>query len=1151
MKKLVKILALITILSAGIAQAANFTIGGQVSGFVGTGFTSLKLQNNGGDDLTISANGSFTFATSLADGSAYNVTVLTQPGSFAPPEICTVSNGSGTLNGANVTNVMVNCERKLGTINNVPAATLLLPYFEVDTSSPNGMRTVFTVGNSASTEVVTHVQFWTDRGVPTFGFNISLPGYGVAEVDLYTIFATGALPSSSSSVSGCPALLPPAAIPNATLLDYRNAHTGNAVSLAGGNCMGSAQTDGHVRGYVTVDAVNSCSATMTDGTGYFAAGGTGIASNQNVLWGEYSISSTANGLAYGNTLVHIEADGASALTTTSGNHTFYGRLANVNATAVDNREALPQEYFARYQLQGTIDGTKAIVWRDTPGSRTAFACASPPAAISNQGVVAFDYQENPATSLVAVKIPYSTQLVDLEDTTKATIPYDLGFVNYSLGLTTPVGGFTDGSLNQGYVAHVLTGGTFRAGQGSSWPIWPLAQGSSLASNISSAECEDGIDNDADGNIDFPADAGCFSASSQTENPECGDGIDNADADTLADFGSDPDCLSSQDTTEDDGFNNACSDGVDNDGDGLIDWPADAGCANPSDQSEKFNSQCDDGIDNETPTPDGLIDFPTDPGCSSAQDNNETNPQCVDGADNDGDMLTDFPNDPGCTDANDTSETNPQCNDGMDNDGDMLADFPQDPGCADANSNTENPQCNNGADNDGDTLIDFPADPGCSSASDNSESTAQCDDGKDNDNDGLIDFPNEPGCTNKSDDFEGPDCSDMDQASNPIDNDLDGLANFPTDPGCSSAADENELATSIVRQCSDGLDNDGDGAADYPADGDCSSAWDNVEFTGLSTDLMVTKSDGVTTATAGDSLTYTIVVTNAGSGNAPNSLVTDTFPAALTSCAWSCTGAAGGICTAVGSGNISDTVDLPGGASVTYTVNCTIAGSTTGPLSNTASVATAANIGDPTPGNNSATDTDTIFALPANVSGTMTVNGDFVSGGTITYDVVLSNAGPGAQPDNPGNEFTDVLPSSLALVSATASGGTATTSGIPSSKITTAAGNNTVAWNGAIASGASVTITITATILPTSPGATISNQGTINFDGNGDGTNESTVLTDDPGVTGSSDATAFEVGTANVGPIPTLTWWGLLALSVLLAGATWYLRTGRRDLGTRS
>jgi hypothetical protein len=78
-------------------------VSGLVSGLLGVG---LVLQNSGGDDLTIADNGAFTFATSVASGAAYAVTVETQPAG----QTCTVSDGNGTVAGANVGGVMVVCE---------------------------------------------------------------------------------------------------------------------------------------------------------------------------------------------------------------------------------------------------------------------------------------------------------------------------------------------------------------------------------------------------------------------------------------------------------------------------------------------------------------------------------------------------------------------------------------------------------------------------------------------------------------------------------------------------------------------------------------------------------------------------------------------------------------------------------------------------------------------------------------------------------------------------------------------------------------------------------------------------------------------------------------------------------------------------------
>lgn len=97
-----------------LTNAGTYSVGGTVSGLVGSG---LVLQNNGGDNLSIAANGAFTFATPLVDLSPYAVTVLTQPG--APTQNCSVANGSGTLAGANVSNVTVTCVAVNAVVNSV------------------------------------------------------------------------------------------------------------------------------------------------------------------------------------------------------------------------------------------------------------------------------------------------------------------------------------------------------------------------------------------------------------------------------------------------------------------------------------------------------------------------------------------------------------------------------------------------------------------------------------------------------------------------------------------------------------------------------------------------------------------------------------------------------------------------------------------------------------------------------------------------------------------------------------------------------------------------------------------------------------------------------------------------------------------------
>ncbi len=86
-----------------LVLSATHTIGGSLSGLPTSG--SVVLQDNGGDNLTLNSNGTFTFATPVNNGSAYAVTVLSAPAG----QYCAVTNGSGTVNGADVSNVQVSC----------------------------------------------------------------------------------------------------------------------------------------------------------------------------------------------------------------------------------------------------------------------------------------------------------------------------------------------------------------------------------------------------------------------------------------------------------------------------------------------------------------------------------------------------------------------------------------------------------------------------------------------------------------------------------------------------------------------------------------------------------------------------------------------------------------------------------------------------------------------------------------------------------------------------------------------------------------------------------------------------------------------------------------------------------------------------------
>jgi uncharacterized repeat protein (TIGR01451 family) len=300
-----------------------------------------------------------------------------------------------------------------------------------------------------------------------------------------------------------------------------------------------------------------------------------------------------------------------------------------------------------------------------------------------------------------------------------------------------------------------------------------------------------------------------------------------------------------------------------------------------------------------------------------------------------------------------------------------------------------------------------------------------------------------------------------------------------------------------------------------------------------------------TFSVGGTVTYTVTLTNNGSATQADNAgheFTDTLPAGLTLVSASATS---GTATTTGNTVNWDGSLALGGGAVTITITATINAGTAGQMiSNQGSISYDADAN----GSNEATgvtddpgtaakDDPTSFtvATAAMVTATKTASGS-VEGGPITYTVVLTNSGTGAQGDNPGNEFTDVLPAGLTLVSASATSGSA---------VATVA-THTVTWNGSIPAGGTVTITIHATINAGTAGQTISNQGTVSYDSNGDGTNDATGSTDNPATPAAGDPTSVVVA-APAAPIPTLSELGLIALALALAAAALVLVRRRRTV----
>jgi uncharacterized repeat protein (TIGR01451 family) len=230
----------------------------------------------------------------------------------------------------------------------------------------------------------------------------------------------------------------------------------------------------------------------------------------------------------------------------------------------------------------------------------------------------------------------------------------------------------------------------------------------------------------------------------------------------------------------------------------------------------------------------------------------------------------------------------------------------------------------------------------------------------------------------------------------------------------------------------------------------------------SADLAITKTDPTGTYTAGGSITYTIVVSNNGPDTVTGANVADAMPSAVTGDSWSAVASAGAAVTApTGTDDINDTVDLQPGATVTFTVTADIDAAATGDISNTTTVTPPADVSDPNPFNNSATDVDTTFMPPvADLAITNTdPTGTYTPGGTITYTVVVSNDGPSAVTGAP---VADILPP--AVTSATWS---ATASGVAG--VADSSGSGNIVTTVDLQPGASVTFTLVANIDPTATG----------------------------------------------------------------------------------
>jgi hypothetical protein len=312
----------------------------------------------------------------------------------------------------------------------VPGATLLLPYFDLDVRDlgkpkPKRETTILSVTNLDAAATLARVTLWTDLGVPTVAFDLYLTGYDVEEVDLWRVFQ-GALPGDLA-IPCTNGTKTTRELPPDRLEALRLAHRGQPDPTSG-LCAGVDHGDTLLRGYVTIDNSVGCSlnaAVYPSDLGYFGLGG--IASNENVLAGQYLVVNRKGKTAESGRLVALETGSF-----VGDEATFYGRYS----AGADQREPLPSTWAVRYLSEAAAkQATELIVWQSSEAVQGPFACEALgvsgwyPLALSEH--VAFDDQEN-AAEAAASAFPAETGRFALGDAA-LSIPFSRGWLYLATG----------------------------------------------------------------------------------------------------------------------------------------------------------------------------------------------------------------------------------------------------------------------------------------------------------------------------------------------------------------------------------------------------------------------------------------------------------------------------------------------------------------------------------------------------------------------------------------------------------------------------------------------------------------------------------------------------------------------------------------------
>ena len=388
----------------------------------------------------------------------------------------------------------------------MPAATLLLPHFEVDTEFPGGRTTIFSITNVTNVEQVARVTLWTDYSYPVISFNIYLTGYDVQAINLFDIIERGIIAPDAGTGSEVSPQGPlsdentgivdrqfcdrmPGVLDDAYIQIMQGALLEGVVPGFGPffpGCTTAGAVHEFATGYATIDVVGNCRFSQPNEAAYW----TTDVRYDNVLTGEYQQVNLESQYAQMNPLVHIRAipEGGTpasrqhgAQNKTNFDRTFYERYSG----GTDARQPLPSTFAARWMQGGPLQMETAYkIWREGVTGAGA-VCADYPgnANLPVREVVVFDEAENfvagsldlPETSLLYINDSELPQI-----TNGAT-----GGWTY-FNLDTEAG---DGEATQNWVVVSMRS---EAGYGGDFDATALGNGCSPEAGVSEASQSGGV-----------------------------------------------------------------------------------------------------------------------------------------------------------------------------------------------------------------------------------------------------------------------------------------------------------------------------------------------------------------------------------------------------------------------------------------------------------------------------------------------------------------------------------------------------------------------------------------------------------------------------------------------------------------------------------